>query len=121
MTIKIESILALSPKEGSFQQELPEFYKLKTATENGSWHLEQNVFDNVVAVYEALEQLLAQPPLSEEYSQKVTTYLSQLIGSKTRGELLRIVTLLQDTAKPQTVTAEGERLFSLITKKKVLR
>lgn len=109
--IEINRLTAQALESGTFEQELPEFYALKTVTENGAWHINQNVFTHVIKVIRGLEHFLSEPPLTESDRQLLANYLAEKIDTKSREDLLIIATLLHDIAKTKTLTTEGERAF----------
>lgn len=86
-------------KKGVYKQVFPEYYQLKKVTENGPWHLNQNVFDHVVAVFASLEEVLKLKFLEKNEKEKIIKYLNKKIGKYLRKELLIIATLLHDIAK----------------------
>ncbi len=97
--IDISSITSVKLKRGDYEQLLPEYYALKSITENNPWHSNQNVFDHVVAVFEGLEEVSRLNFLDDKKRNKLSNYLNTKVGSLSRKELLTVATLLHDVAK----------------------
>lgn len=86
-------------KKGDYKSLLPEYYALADFVENNPWHLNQNVFDHVIAVFAGLEELLKFDFLTLKQKKAIAAYLEKRIGKYTRKELLIVATLLHDIAK----------------------
>lgn len=97
--IDILSITSQDLKNGVYKKIIPEYYALKEATENNPWHLNQNVFDHVVAVFKGLETTFEFDFLRKKTKEKIKEHLKKQVGNHTRRELLIISTLLHDIAK----------------------
>lgn len=101
--IQISSLTAAGLRDGEFANVLPEYYELKKVTENGAWHLNQNVFDHVVKVFSSFESLLHFDFLSANQREKITAYLDQRIHNHTHKDILTLTVLLHDIAKTETL------------------
>lgn len=97
MKINILDITAQKLIKGSYQKELPEFYNLKNYIENSLWHLNQSVFDHVVAVYSKAENIISNK------SNNIDNYLSKHLGNQTRKAIYLLSVLLHDNAKDVTL------------------
>lgn len=105
--IDILSITSDKLKKGKYKSILPEFYALRTVTENNSWHLNQNVFDHVVAVFAGLEIVQKLDFLQGKYRKKIKKYLDKKAGKFTRRELLIVAALLHDIAKTDVLIEDS--------------
>ncbi len=101
--IDIKRITASKLKSGIFKREFPDYYALSSIVENNLWHNNQNVFDHVVRVYENLEKELRFSDLSRENKELATEYFESKVEILTKGDLLKIATLLHDIAKIDTL------------------
>lgn len=105
-TIDILSITSEKLKKGKYKSVLPEYYALKSVTENNPWHLRQKVFDHVVAVFAGLEKVLELNFLKTNTRNKIQNHLGKKVGKFTRKELLIVATLLHDIAKNKAVITD---------------
>lgn len=90
-------------RSGYYKSVLPEYYALNKYTENNPSHQKQNVFDHVVAVFTELEKILDFNFLQSTARTQIRQYLNEKFGKYTRGELLKVSTILHDIAKPVTL------------------
>ena len=102
----ISTITAAKLRSNEYAETFPEYYALRTVTENGPWHDHQNVFDHVVAVFTELEKVLSLDFLTQEQKAKITQYLQERIDTHTKQELLMVATLLHDIAKKDTLVMD---------------
>lgn len=92
---------SLEKKE--YIETLPEYYALAAVTENGSWHNHQNTLHHVTSVFKNLELLLRFENKTDRQKKSVKAYLSTMVGTKTRKEILIVATLLHDIGKVDTL------------------
>lgn len=120
--INPSTVTASKLKSGVYASILPEYYELNKVNDNNPWHLKQNVFDHVVAVYAGLEQVLALKFLPPDVRTNLETYLKTKHGKYTRQELLQVATILHDIAKsitvignpPNTTSAPGHEVIGSV-------
>ena len=99
---------------------LPELQILKSSIENNSGHDHQTTFDHVTAVLRGMEALFQPDFLTAADQTSLTAYLNRKIGRHTRQDLLRLLVLLHDIAKPEatitnpdgTTSCPGHELLS---------
>lgn len=99
ISIDISQVTSKLLKNKTYLTSFPEYYELATVIENSIWHNKQNVFDHVIGVFAGLETLLEFKNLNDQESAKVKHYLTELIGNKSRQNILKVATLLHDIAK----------------------
>jgi len=101
--INILKITSESLKEKAYLDVFPEYYNLAKVTENSLWHNNQNVLDHVIGVFEGLEKVLKFESVPDLHRDLVERYLSEVLGNKTRREILIVATLLHDIGKAETL------------------
>lgn len=101
--INVKTITARALKSREYVDVFPEYYELANVTENGLWHDNQNVLDHVIAVFAGLEKVLVFDGMASSQKSFIEIYLSEVIGTKTRREILMVATLLHDIAKVDTL------------------
>jgi UTP:GlnB (protein PII) uridylyltransferase len=101
--ITILNISSESLRSRTYASTFPEYYALSRITENSLWHDNQNVLNHVIRVFEGSETVLKFEGVINSHKNFINKYLSQLIGSKTRKEILIVATLLHDIAKIDTL------------------
>jgi hypothetical protein len=101
--INILGITSKSLEEKKYLDVFPEYYKLAAVTENSLWHNNQNVLDHVIDVFAGLKTVLQFEDLKIDQVSKLKKYLSEIIGRKTRQDILKVATLLHDIAKTDTL------------------
>lgn len=69
--IDLQSLTGQKLQTGVYEGVFPEFYQLKGCIENNPWHIQQDVFDHVIAVYKNLEQIFERINL-DEYWEELT-------------------------------------------------
>lgn len=93
-------LTAQNLEAGVFKLELPEYYRLAQYVENNPWHLQQDVLTHSVKVMKGLETVLQFRFLTPTQRQLAKEYCkSQVSGSISRTERLRVVVLLHDISK----------------------
>ncbi len=97
--INITKITSKRLRSGDYKDVLPEYYALKSVSETNPWHLDQNVFDHAVAVFDGLENVLKLGFLPTGNKRAVASYLEKSVGKHSRRELLTVATILHDIAK----------------------
>ena len=102
-SIDINSINSKFLKEKKYLKIFPEYYDLAKVSENGLWHDNQNVLDHVIGVFKGLEVVLMFKGLNAHDENILRKYLSEIVGKRTRKELLIVSTLLHDIAKTDTL------------------
>ena len=55
--IAVSAISTSGLRDGQFQNDLPEFYELKSSIENNSWHTKDATFTHVLSVLENFEDI----------------------------------------------------------------
>ncbi|MDP2670177.1 MAG: HD domain-containing protein [bacterium] len=100
--IKVSAISIEKLRNGQFQNELPEFFELKSFIENNGWHNNDSVFNHTLAVLAELEKLLS------DINDKINSYLNENIDTHTRKELLFLGTLFHDIAKSDVLVKNGD-------------
>ncbi len=90
-------------RSGKLAELLPEFYELKSSTENSKdgWHQQEPVFDHTLNVMEALEKIFTD-------NKNLESAFGEKIGNYTRKELLEIATAFHDIGKREAMIKEGE-------------
>jgi len=107
MNLNILQITTNDLKDKKYLTEFPEFYQLKKYIENSSWHLNQSVFDHVIAVYASAEMLICGQLINNTNTLKpIKSYLSQTIGNQNREAIFRLAVLLHDNAKSDTLVID---------------
>ncbi|PIP53531.1 hypothetical protein COX08_00480 [Candidatus Beckwithbacteria bacterium CG23_combo_of_CG06-09_8_20_14_all_34_8] len=107
MNINILQVTTNDLKENKYLLELPEFYRSKKYIENSSWHLNQSVFDHIVAVYASAEMLISGRLINVTSTiNSIKQYLSQTLGNKSREAIFRLAVLLHDNAKSDTLVID---------------
>ncbi len=109
----------VSPEGG---QVLPELESLKQSIENNEGHDHQSVFDHTVAVMRGLETLFQAEFLMPADRAVLAQYLAQKIEMHTHKDLLRLLVLVHDLAKPDamvtnlddTTSCPGHELLSVV-------
>lgn len=79
---------------------IPELRELAGVVENNTWHLNDDVLDHTLTVFNRLKENFKLNFVSIEY-------FDQKVGELTRKELLAWATLFHDIAKPDTYTQEN--------------
>ncbi len=106
--IDISQLTSKSLKDKAYLDSFSEYYKLATVTENGLWHNNQNVLDHVIGVYAGLETILEYKDTEVAQKDVLSNYLSELIGSQTRQNILKVATLLHDIAKTDVLVKKPD-------------
>jgi hypothetical protein len=106
--IDISQVTSKSLIDKEYVASFPEYYKLASVTENGLWHNNQNVLDHVIGVYSGLEKILEFDDLELEKKDILKKYLSEVIGSQTRQNILKVATLLHDIAKTDVLVKKPD-------------
>jgi len=106
--INTSTITSESLKEKKYLASFPEYYELASVTENSVWHNNQNVLDHVIAVYAGLETVLEFTDLEIDQKDVLKKYLSEVIGNKTRQNILKVATLLHDIAKTDVLVKKPD-------------
>ncbi len=101
--IDISRVTSKLLRDKVYLASFPEYYELASVTENGLWHNNQNVLDHVIGVYAGLETVLEFNDLEIGQKDVLKKYLSKVIGSQTRQNILKVATLLHDIAKTDTL------------------
>ena len=96
--IAVSVISASGLRDGQFQNDLPEFYDLKSSIENNSWHTKDATFPHTLAVLESFESIR-----SKLTNNNINSYLSKKVCQHTRGQLLFLAIVFYDIAKPDTI------------------
>lgn len=104
--INVFSITAKDLQKGKYKKLLPEYYELNSVIENSPWHLNQSVFNHMVAVFKGLEKVLGFSFIKGEIKKEVLKHLQTKVKKHSRKELLIIATLLHDIAKKETIIEE---------------
>jgi hypothetical protein len=104
--IDIREITSKDLREKKYTAEFPEYYALGKVIENNPWHSQQNVLNHVIKVFEGLEYVLTFKSLNQKTVQYLSKYLDEKIGNKSRGDILKIATLLHDIAKIDTLITD---------------
>ena len=86
---------------------LPELLLLKTTVEKNIAHNSQTVFDHTVAVMAGLEKFFNEVAISSEIQPKLSKYLDQKIGNNSKKDLLKLLVLVHDLAKPLTLVTNS--------------
>lgn len=107
-SIDISKVTSSALKAREFEKLFPEYYALASCTENSLWHDHQNVLDHVIGVFEGLEAVLKFEDQDEKNTSKLQDHLAEMIGSKSRLEVLKVATLLHDIAKVDTLVARPD-------------
>lgn len=89
-----------SPESGRV---LPELNSLKQSIENNGGHNHQTTFNHTVAVMRGLETLFQAVFLTPADRVTLAQYLAQKIETHTRKDLLRLLVLVHDLAKPNAM------------------
>ncbi|OGJ38879.1 MAG: hypothetical protein A2383_02680 [Candidatus Pacebacteria bacterium RIFOXYB1_FULL_39_46] len=97
--IDISAITSEQLRAKAYLASFPEYYELASVIENSLWHNNQNVLDHMIGVFEGLEKILKFENVSNSQKSLIKKYLSEVIGNKTRLEILTVATLLHDIAK----------------------
>lgn len=98
--LKISDVTVKKLKANKFVKDLPEVYEMKNVVEDNPWHHKQIVFDHTLLVMEELKNVIANHP-------NIKHYLSNVIGSYSKEELLFIAALLHDISKKETMDKTG--------------
>jgi hypothetical protein len=101
--INILKITSDGLRSKAYLNKFPELYELASITENSIWHDKQTVLDHVIKVFEGLKKVLKFENRSNTHKSFIKKYLSQIIGSKSRKEILIVAALLHDIAKVDTL------------------
>lgn len=87
---------------------LPEFQALKHSIENNTGHDHQTTFNHVVAVMRGMESLFEPEFLTPADREKLTTHLRQKVVIHSRQDLLRLLVLMHDIAKPEATVVSPD-------------
>lgn len=113
MSVNVETITPTDLRSEKYISVFPEYYQLKGVIENDEkWHVNQNVFDHVLAGFENLEKILSLDFLPVDVAEKISAYLDQRVEELTRKNLLKIGIFLHDIAKKDTVMEIKPGFFS---------
>lgn len=102
--MNISNITPESIRANEHLEFIPELYELKDIIENNAGHINQNVLDHVILVYESLIRFLKIPSISTDKRESLSNYLDTKLDKKNFEDLLKIATLLHDIAKTKTCT-----------------
>jgi hypothetical protein len=94
-----------SPESGRV---LPEFESLKQSIENNGGHDHQTTFDHTVSVMRGMETLFQAEFLTPADTEVLANHLAQKIETHTRKDLLRLLVLVHDLAKPETTVTNPD-------------
>lgn len=86
-------------RANTFEQEIPEFYALRTVVESQGWHDNQTVFDHSLESVDSLDEMLRFEYLEPAARDRLIAYLDTTLDTCTRRELLVFATLLHDIGK----------------------
>ena len=101
--IDLSALSSTSLLDGVFENELPEYYALRSIVENNAWHDNQDVFSHSVKVFEGLELVLKGGMFSESTRVALRKRLDTMVDDFSREDLLKIATLLHDISKLDTL------------------
>lgn len=90
-------ITSLQLKYGSYKSLLPEVYALQNIIEQTDWH-QEDVFTHTVSVLQNIERHVSR-----------WSELQEKIDTQTKGDLLKLATVLHDIGKKETLVQEGGR------------
>ena len=88
-------------KNRGLKKVLPELYKLEKIIENNGSHNNQPVFEHIISVLTALDELLP------GVNQRIKNYLAEKIDAYSRKQLLFLATILHDIGKGETMKRDG--------------
>jgi hypothetical protein len=101
--ITVSEITSVALRSQVYEEAFPEYYELSNIIENNLWHDNQSVLNHVIGVFAGLEKLLKFENIADDKKKFAEEYLTQVIGSKTRLDILKVATLLHDIAKNDTL------------------
>lgn len=100
--INVNEIFVQNIKDGSLRKKLPEVYELQNVFENNPWHYE-TTFEHTLKAMEKYQEILS------KYS---FDFLEDTVNKYKKRDLFRIVLLLHDIAKKETIVIENNRQTS---------
>jgi len=100
----INELTIANLQSGKFENQLPEFYKLRGIVENfPPWHYNESVFNHTIAVLNCEDLIIKQ------LSRKLRDYLRQRpFSDNTRQDLLHLAIVFHDIGKLETFVKTGE-------------
>lgn len=104
----MSQVTSKSLRNKAYLSSFPEYYELASVTENSLWHNNQNVLDHVIGVYAGLETILEFNDLEVGQKSVLEKYLSEVVGSQTRQNILKVATLLHDIAKTDVLVKKPD-------------
>lgn len=87
---------------------LPELQVLKQSIEHNGGHDHQTTFDHTVKVMRGMESLQQPAFLTAADQTALDAYLNQKIATHSRQDLLRLLVLLHDIAKPEATVTNSD-------------
>ncbi|MEN9625900.1 MAG: hypothetical protein RL557_228 [archaeon] len=90
------------------ERELSEFYALRNCIEYfPPWHFHETVFDHILSVLDALDKIV------QRNNKELDCYLAEKpFGHYSRGELLWLMAVFHDIAKPETIIIDKQSYTS---------
>lgn len=107
--IDILKLTAEDFKKGKYKNIFPEVYKTRGLIEKNPWHDNQDVFDHVLKVFQALKIFLNSPPISTSKSIHLQKRLNQKNDKLSRKEILILISINHDIGKYYSLIKKKDR------------